>query len=78
MKQQHVGEKSLSRLDVLVLALKDLVEEHDELGAEEIANEVENTIHAWNMSDRETPLDKQSGVRRNIHRMIDVLFSFRR
>lgn len=76
MKQLRTDENGRSNLDVLVLALKDLVEEHEKSSARDIAIEIDNTIDGWNLGDREVPVEKESGVRRNGHKMRDVLDAF--
>lgn len=65
----------MDNLDKMVLSLKDLVIEFKGETPEFIANEISNRLGCWNASDRETELEKQSGVRGNFYEILAVLNS---
>lgn len=59
--------------DKLIIALKDIIIEWKGNKAEDIANEIENRISCYIMSDRESLPKDQSGVRDNIFEIQNVL-----
>lgn len=63
----------VKNLDKFILSLKDIVVEYEGWSPESIANEIDNQICNWNMSDRESTSQTQSGVRDNIRKMRDIL-----
>jgi hypothetical protein len=63
----------MDNLDKIVLSLKDLVIEFKGETPEFIANEISNRLGNWNASDRETEIEKQSGVRNNFWEILAVL-----
>ena len=65
----------MDNFDKIVLALKDLVIEYKDQNPEWIANEISNRLNCYVMSDRETEIEKQSGVRDNSITILNVLNS---
>jgi hypothetical protein len=63
----------MDNLDKFILSLKDLVIDYEGMSPKSIANEIDNRIACWNMSDRESTKETQSGVRDNIRKMRDIL-----
>ena len=63
----------VENLDKFILALKDIVIEYEGWSSKSIANEISNQMDNWNMSDRESTKETQSGVRDNIRKMRDIL-----
>lgn len=62
-------------IDEFILALKNIAIQFKGETPKFIANEISNQVHNWNMSDRESSPEQQSGVRDNVFFMNEILQS---
>jgi hypothetical protein len=72
-KKKNMNNVDVENLDKFILALKDIVIEYEGWSSKSIANEINNQMDNWYMSDRESTKETQSGVRDNIRKMRDIL-----
>jgi len=66
----------IDSINEFVLALKNIAIEYKGHTSKFVVNEINNQIDNWNMSDRESSSEQQSGVRDNCFFMKDILNEF--